>query len=108
MIVPVEDMPHMEDGTPVDVVLNPLGVPSRMNVGQVLETHLGWAAKGLGIKIGKMLDSDTPIKTIRSFLETIYNVGVSEKISFKNFSDEEIFSLANNLRGGCTNGYTSI
>ena len=53
MIVPVEDMPHMEDGTPVDVVLNPLGVPSRMNVGQVLETHLGWAAKGLGIKIGK-------------------------------------------------------
>ena len=69
MIVPVEDMPHMEDGTPVDVVLNPLGVPSRMNVGQVLETHLGWAAKGLGIKIGKMLDKDTPIKTIRSFLE---------------------------------------
>ena len=71
MIVPVEDMPHMEDGTPVDVVLNPLGVPSRMNVGQVLETHLGWAAKGLGIKIGKMLDKDTPIKTIRSFLDCI-------------------------------------
>jgi DNA-directed RNA polymerase subunit beta len=100
MIVPVEDMPHMEDGTPVDVVLNPLGVPSRMNVGQVLETHLGWAAKGLGIKIGKMLDSDTPIKTIRSFLETVYNVGVTEKISFKNFTDEEIVDLANNLRGG--------
>ena len=57
MIVPVEDMPYMADGTPVDIVLNPLGVPSRMNVGQVLETHLGWAAKGLGIKIGKMLDS---------------------------------------------------
>ena len=71
MIVPVEDMPHMEDGTPVDVVLNPLGVPSRMNVGQVLETHLGWAAKGLGNKIGKMLDSDTPTKVLRSFLETV-------------------------------------
>ena len=55
-IVPIEDMPYMADGTPVDIVLNPLGVPSRMNVGQVLETHLGWAAKGLGLKIGQMLD----------------------------------------------------
>ena len=100
MIVPVEDMPHMEDGTPVDVVLNPLGVPSRMNVGQVLETHLGWAAKGLGLKIGKMLDNETPIKTIRSFLETVYSVGVSTKINLKDFSDEEIANLANNLRGG--------
>ena len=100
MIVPVEDMPHMEDGTPVDVVLNPLGVPSRMNVGQVLETHLGWAAKGLGLKIGKMLDNETPIKTIRSFLEKVYSVGVSAKINLKDFSDEEIANLANNLRGG--------
>ena len=100
MIVPVEDMPHMEDGTPVDVVLNPLGVPSRMNVGQVLETHLGWAAKGLGLKIGKMLDNETPIKTIRSFLETVYSVGVSTKINLKDFSDKEIANLANNLRGG--------
>jgi DNA-directed RNA polymerase subunit beta len=100
MIVPVEDMPHMEDGTPVDVVLNPLGVPSRMNVGQVLETHLGWAAKGLGIKLGKMLDNDTSIKTIRSFLESIYSVGAAEKTDLKNFSDEEIMNLANNLRGG--------
>ena len=100
MIVPVEDMPHMEDGTPVDVVLNPLGVPSRMNVGQVLETHLGWAAKGLGIKIGKMLDKDTPVKTIRSFLETVYSVGANEKTSLKDFTDEEIKSLANNLRNG--------
>ena len=100
MIVPVEDMPHMEDGTPVDVVLNPLGVPSRMNVGQVLETHLGWAAKGLGLKIGKMLDNETPIKTIRSFLETVYSVGVSTKINLKDFSDKEIVNLANNLRGG--------
>ena len=100
MIVPVEDMPHMEDGTPVDVVLNPLGVPSRMNVGQVLETHLGWAAKGLGNKIGKMLDSDTPTKVLKSFLETVYSVGATEKIKLKDFTDEEITNLANNLRGG--------
>ena len=100
MIVPVEDMPHMEDGTPVDVVLNPLGVPSRMNVGQVLETHLGWAAKGLGIKIGKMLDEKTSSSSIKSFLETVYSVGSNEKTSFKNFSDKEINDLANNLRGG--------
>ncbi len=100
MIVPVEDMPHMEDGTPVDVVLNPLGVPSRMNVGQVLETHLGWAAKGLGIKIGKMLDKDTPVKTIRSFLETVYSVGANEKTNLKDFTDDEIKNLANNLRNG--------
>ena len=67
MIVPVEDMPHMEDGTPVDVVLNPLGVPSRMNVGQVLETHLGWAAKGLGNKIRMMLEAQESSKKIRDF-----------------------------------------
>ena len=100
MIVPVEDMPHMEDGTPVDVVLNPLGVPSRMNVGQVLETHLGWAAKGLGIKIGKMLDNETSVNSIRSFLETVYSVGAHEKTNLKNFSDKEIKDLAHNLRGG--------
>ena len=73
MIVPVEDMPFMEDGTPVDIVLNPLGVPSRMNVGQVLETHLGWAAKGLGIKIGEMLEAQAKIAEIRKFLDEIYN-----------------------------------
>src|SRR5690606_23615285 len=61
-IVPIEDMPYMEDGTPIDIVLNPLGVPSRMNVGQVLETHLGWAAKGLGLKIGEMAQNGAPIK----------------------------------------------
>ena len=100
MIVPVEDMPHMEDGTPVDVVLNPLGVPSRMNVGQVLETHLGWAAKGLGIKIGKMLDEKKPTNSIRSFLDTVYGVGSAEKTTFKDFTDDEITTLANNLRAG--------
>ena len=74
-VSPVEDMPHLADGTPVDVVLNPLGVPSRMNVGQVLEVHLGWAAKGLGHKIGKLIDEqrkDT-VKQIRSMLDLIYN-----------------------------------
>jgi DNA-directed RNA polymerase subunit beta len=100
MIVPVEDMPHMEDGTPVDVVLNPLGVPSRMNVGQVLETHLGWAAKGLGIKIGKMLDEKKPTSSIRTFLDTVYGVGSTEKTTFKDFTDDEIAALANNLRAG--------
>ena len=100
MIVPVEDMPHMEDGTPVDVVLNPLGVPSRMNVGQVLETHLGWAAKGLGIKIAKMIDESSSVKNIRSFLETIYSVGLNQKSNLKDFTDDEVMTLASNLRGG--------
>ena len=100
MIVPVEDMPHMEDGTPVDVILNPLGVPSRMNVGQVLETHLGWAAKGLGIKIGKMLDDKSSVKNIRTFLETVYSVGANEKTKLSSFSDEEVLNLAKNLRAG--------
>ena len=100
-VSPVEDMPHLADGTPVDVVLNPLGVPSRMNVGQVLEVHLGWAAKGLGYKIGNLLDEhrkDT-IKQIRSMLDSIYNsYGKAEDL--KSFSDDEILELANNLRRG--------
>ena len=100
-VSPVEDMPHLADGTPVDVVLNPLGVPSRMNVGQVLEVHLGWAAKGLGFKIGNLLDEhrkDT-IKKIRSMLDSIYNsYGKSEDL--KSFSDDEILELAHNLRSG--------
>ena len=68
-IVPVEDMPYMADGTPVDIVLNPLGVPSRMNIGQILETHLGWAAKGLGAKIGKMLEAQQAVVELRKFLD---------------------------------------
>ena len=100
-VSPVEDMPHLADGTPVDVVLNPLGVPSRMNVGQVLEVHLGWAAKGLGHKIGKLIDEqrkDT-IKQIRSMLDSIYNsYGKAEDL--KSFTDDEILELANNLRSG--------
>ena len=98
-IVPIEDMPYTEDGFPVDIVLNPLGVPSRMNVGQVLETHLGWAAKGLGIKIGKMLEMQAKVQEIREFLGKIYNSsGRSEDLV--SFSDKEILELAHNLVGG--------
>lgn len=93
-IVPIEDMPYLDDGTPVDIVLNPLGVPSRMNVGQVLETHLGWAAKALGLKIGYMLDNDIDIGEIRLFLNRIYSETIDE------FSDQEARDLAMNLRGG--------
>ena len=73
MIVPVEDMPYMADGTTVDIVLNPLGVPSRMNIGQVLEVHLGWAAKGLGQKIQRMLEAQQKVAELRKFLDQIYN-----------------------------------
>ncbi|MGM0594038.1 MAG: DNA-directed RNA polymerase subunit beta [Pseudomonadota bacterium] len=99
MIVPVEDMPHSEDGTPVDIVLNPLGVPSRMNVGQVLETHLGWAAKGLGKKINAMIEAKSKVDEIRQFLDKVYNTsGKDEDIS--SLSDEEVLNLAKNLCGG--------
>ncbi len=99
MIVPVEDMPHMEDGTPVDIVLNPLGVPSRMNVGQVLEAHLGWAAKGLGNKIAKMLEDQRKVAEVRKFLDQIYNSS-GRKEDLDSFSDNEIIVLARNLREG--------
>jgi len=100
-IAPVEDMPFMADGRPVDIVLNPLGVPSRMNVGQILETHLGWAAKGLGEKIGQMLAAQTKsmVKDMRHFLKEIYNQsGKVEDID--GFNDEEIIELARNLQKG--------
>jgi len=100
MIVPEEDMPYLDDGTPVDIVLNPLGVPSRMNVGQVLETHLGWAAKGLGLKIGKMLQAKAMVAEIREFLEQIYNSGEQPQLDLGQFSDEEILNLCSNLRTG--------
>ncbi|MCF6202366.1 MAG: DNA-directed RNA polymerase subunit beta [Methylococcaceae bacterium] len=98
-IVPIEDMPYTEDGNPVDILLNPLGVPSRMNVGQVLETHLGWAAKGLGIKIGKMLEAQAKIVEIRGFLEKIYNSS-GQKEDLNSFSEDEIMEMAGNLVGG--------
>jgi DNA-directed RNA polymerase subunit beta len=98
-IVPVEDMPYMADGTPVDVVLNPLGVPSRMNVGQILETHLGWAAKGLGQKIGEMLRAGKEAAELRAFLDKIYNTsGKPEDIN--SLTDVEIVDLAENLQDG--------
>ena len=100
MIVPVEDMPHMEDGTPVDIVLNPLGVPSRMNVGQVLEVHLGWAAKGLGLKIDGMLKKNGDVQQLRSFLDEIYNKDEGISVNLDEFKDEEIMNMSNNLRRG--------
>jgi DNA-directed RNA polymerase subunit beta len=99
-IVPVEDMPYLEDGTPVDIVLNPLGVPSRMNVGQVLETHLGWAAKGLGKKIDKMLKAQESVTKIRQFLETLYNKSGGQVEDITSFSDAEVMELAGNLVDG--------
>ncbi|MEC9205863.1 MAG: DNA-directed RNA polymerase subunit beta [Pseudomonadota bacterium] len=100
-IVPVEDMPHTEEGRPVDIILNPLGVPSRMNVGQVLETHLGWAAKGIGLKIGKMLDESKDAKNLRSYLNKVYSTCPGyNKPQLKSFSDNEIFTLSNNVRNG--------
>jgi DNA-directed RNA polymerase subunit beta len=99
-IVPVEDMPYLADGTPVDIVLNPLGVPSRMNVGQVLETHLGWAAKGLGKKIDGMLKAQESITRIRQFLEQIYNKTGGRVEDIKGLNDEEVIELAGNLTNG--------
>src|SRR3990172_1997839 len=98
-IVPVEDMPYMEDGTPVDIVLSPLGVPSRMNVGQVLETHLGWAAKGLGKKIGRMLQMQANAQEVRGFLDKIYNSS-GKRENLKSLHDDEILTLAHNLEQG--------
>jgi len=98
-IVPVEDMPYMDDGTPVDIVLNPLGVPSRMNIGQILETHLGWAAKGLGNKIDQMLREQRSVAELRQVLDAIYNAsGKGEDLS--TLSDDEVLELAGNLRRG--------
>ncbi len=100
MIVPTEDMPYMEDGTPVDICLNPLGVPSRMNIGQVLETHLGWAAAGLGLRIGEMLDRQAKTEEVREYLDKIYNSDKEGRVNMKQFSAAEIKTMAENLRGG--------
>ena len=99
-IVPVEDMPYMADGTPADIVLNPLGVPSRMNVGQMLEAHLGWAAKGLGLRIGEMLKAQAKAAEVRKFLTTIYNEIGQDRKTWTVFSDDEIMTLADNLKKG--------
>ncbi len=99
-IVPVEDMPHMADGTPVDIVLNPLGVPSRMNIGQILEVHLGWAAKGLGMRISEMLEAEVKVTEVRKFLDTLYNSSTGKQEEIKSLSDSEVIELAQNLRNG--------
>jgi DNA-directed RNA polymerase subunit beta len=99
-IVPVEDMPYLADGTPVDIVLNPLGVPSRMNVGQVLETHLGWAAKGVGLKIGRMLEAQAATSELREFITKIYNETGGQHEDLKSLNDGELVELAKNLSHG--------
>ena len=98
-IVPVEDMPYLEDGTTVDIVLNPLGVPSRMNVGQVLETHLGWASNHLGRQIGNMIDSQAAPSDVRKKLVDIYKHAEGTE-DLEALSDNEVIELADNLRGG--------
>ncbi|UTA47429.1 DNA-directed RNA polymerase subunit beta [Simiduia sp. 21SJ11W-1] len=102
VIMPVEDMPYDENGVPVDIVLNPLGVPSRMNVGQVLEMHLGMAAKGLGDKINTMLEEQRKVADLRKFLDEMYNkTGEAlEKADLSKFTDQEVLELAQNLRNG--------
>ena len=100
VIMPVEDMPYDENGEPVDIVLNPLGVPSRMNVGQILETHLGMAAKGLGDKINAMVKEQRKVAEIRKFLGAIYNNGAGRSEDLKSLSDKDIMELAGNLTGG--------
>jgi len=98
-ITPVEDMPYMADGTPVDIVLNPLGVPSRMNVGQILEVHLGWAALGIGKRIDEMLKAQAKADQLRKFMKQLYNeTGRTEDLD--SFSDEQVLELASNLRDG--------
>ena len=100
-ILPVEDMPYMADGRPVDIVLNPLGVPSRMNIGQILEVHLGWAAKGIGERIDRMLKQQQGMEELRSYLERIYN-DTGKKVELVDMSDAEVKLLAENLRKGMT------
>ena len=103
-IMPVEDMPYDEHGNTVDIVLNPLGVPSRMNIGQVLETHLGMAAKGLGEKIDGMLKAQAAMKDLRDFLDQIYNKVGGESVDLDSLTDDDIMALASNLRGGVPMG----
>ncbi|WP_433853775.1 DNA-directed RNA polymerase subunit beta [Stenotrophomonas nitritireducens] len=102
-VVPVEDMPYMADGTSVDICLNPLGVPSRMNIGQILEVHLGWAAKGLGRRIQKMLEQQRAVNELREFLGRIYNHDSKlsgDRVDLSQFSDAELVALAKNLTDG--------
>ena len=100
-ILPVEDMPYLADGRTVDIVLNPLGVPSRMNIGQILEVHLGWAAKGIGERINKMLVEQRKVAELREFLHKLYNTSGKQE-NLDELSDDEILNLAQHLRRGMT------
>ncbi|MBS24227.1 MAG: DNA-directed RNA polymerase subunit beta [Gammaproteobacteria bacterium] len=100
VIMPVEDMPYDDNGEPVDIVLNPLGVPSRMNVGQILETHLGAASKGLGERIGKLLDAQKKVTEVRKLVTEVYNKIGQRTENIKSLREEELFELAENLRDG--------
>jgi DNA-directed RNA polymerase subunit beta len=100
-IQPVEDMPYDETGRTVDIVLNPLGVPSRMNIGQILETHLGLAARGIGDKINKMIKAQAKVEELREFLKKVYTLGdVRQEVDIDSFTDDEVIRLSENLRGG--------
>ncbi|WP_374319830.1 DNA-directed RNA polymerase subunit beta [Aquabacterium sp.] len=99
-ILPIEDMPYMADGTPCDVCLNPLGVPSRMNVGQVLEVHLGWAAKGIGQRIGNMLQQEAAVAELRKFMDELYNQSGGKSEDLSQLSDDEVLQMAANLSKG--------
>ncbi|WP_163938222.1 DNA-directed RNA polymerase subunit beta [Paraferrimonas sp. SM1919] len=101
-IVPVEDMPYDENGDPVDIVLNPLGVPSRMNIGQILEVHMGAAAKGIGNRITEMLEQQRAIAELRDYIKQVYDLGegIQQKVDIESFTDEEIIRLATHLKGG--------
>ncbi|HAS8177641.1 TPA: DNA-directed RNA polymerase subunit beta [Vibrio vulnificus] len=100
-INPIEDMPYDEKGQPVDIVLNPLGVPSRMNIGQILEVHLGLAAKGIGDKINQMVKEQQELAKFREFLQKVYDLGETrQKVDIASLSDEEVRTLIGNLRGG--------
>jgi DNA-directed RNA polymerase subunit beta len=98
-IVPVEDMPYMADGTPCDIVLNPLGVPSRMNVGQVLEVHLGWAGKGIGQRIGDLLQQESRAAEVRQFMDQLYNKS-GRREDLQSLSDDEVIAMATELAKG--------
>ena len=101
-ICPIEDMPYDEQGNPVDIVLNPLGVPSRMNIGQVLEVHMGAAAKGIGNKITAMLEEQRELAEVRGYIKQVYELGdeVQQRVDIDSFTDDEVLRLATNLKGG--------
>jgi DNA-directed RNA polymerase subunit beta len=103
-ILPLEDMPYLEDGTPVDIVLNPLGVPSRMNVGQILETHLGWAARGMGVKIGQMLDEQYSLDSLKDYLRQVFKRDAAALEFIDSAAKDELLKFAKKYRDGVTVG----